>query len=238
MTQDTITPPKYPQKLAQIQSAQAENNFIRATDNNAEYDQENLTVPSKKKKDKAKKKKQKGQSELSSPLPPPRGIVPPLNPTSLGPPGVTKLGVLDPRGIKPAPWEHSSLGPLRQAPPEASPSSPRMGRRPEYQVLDRNESAFERPKTPEPPRSPRDMTAHQSLQPCPPGPTRGSPDAPYRGPIEGVVHDREMNYGPPGPSHGPLAHANGQALIRNMVSKNRSKVTFEINSSTQTLNYS
>lgn len=165
---------------------------------------------------------------MPSPLPPPRGTVPPLSPPSLGPPGIAKLGVLDPRGIKPAPWEHGSLGPLRQAPPEPSPSSPRMGRQAEYlkgyphhgEVFDRNESAFERPRTPEPPRSPRDMTAHQSLQPCPPSSTRGNQDAPLRGPIEGGVYDMEMNYGPPGPSHGPLTHAGGQALSRNMVSEN------------------
>lgn len=196
-----------------------------------EYGQENLAIPSKKKKDKTKKKKQKGPTEIPSPLPPPRGIVPPLSPPSLGPPGVGKLGVLDPRGIKPAPWEHGSLGPLRQTPPEPSPSSPRMGRHAEYlrgyphhgEVFDYNESAFERPRTPEPPHSPRDMTAHQSLQPCPPSSTRGNYDAPFRGPIEGGVHEMEMNYGPPGPSHGPLTHASGQALSKNMVSGNALK---------------
>ena len=209
-----------------------ENNYVD-TDNqqhNGEYDQDNLAVPTKKKKDKAKKKKQKGptSSEMSSPLPPPRGIVPPLNPPSLGPPGIAKLGVLDPRGIKPAPWEHGSLGPLRQAPLELSSSSYGMGRHADYskgyshhgEVLDRNESAFERPRTPEPPRSPRDIATNQSLQPCPPSSIIGSQGAPFRGPIEVGVHDREMNYGPPGPSHGPLAHANGQALLKNMVSDN------------------
>lgn len=212
--------------MAQIQT---ENNYVD-THNNVGYDQENLAVPSKKKKDKTKKKKQKGPtvSEMSSPLPPPRGIVPPLNPPSFGPPGIAKLGVLDPRGIKPAPWEHGSLGPLRQAPPQPPPSSPRVGRHGEYpkgyshhgEVLDRNESAFERPRTPEPPRSPHDIAINQSLQPCPPSSVTGSQDTLFRGPVEVGVHDREMNYGPPGPSHGPLAHANGQALLKNMVSGN------------------
>lgn len=200
-----------------------ENNYVD-TDNNVEYDQDNLAVPSKKKKDKTKKKKQKVPtvSELSSPLPPPRGIVPP----SLGPPGSAKLGVLDPRGIKPAPWEHGSLGPLRQAPLELPSSS--HGRHAEYskgyshhgEVHDRNESTFERPRTPEPPRSPRDIATNQSLQPCPPSSMIGSQGTPFRGPIEVGVHDRGMNYGPPDPSHGPLAHANGQALLKNMVSGN------------------
>ena len=195
-----------------------------------EYGQENLAVPSKKKKGKTKKNKQKGLtvSERPSPLPPPRGIVPPLNPPSLGPPGIAKLGVLDPHSTKPAPWEHGSLGPLRQAPPEPPPSSPRLGRQPESpkgyphfgEGFDRNESAFERPRTPEPPRSPRDMTAHQSLQPYPPNPTRGNLDSPFRGPIEGGVRDTEVNYGPPGPSHGALTQISGHALMKNTVSGN------------------
>lgn len=203
-----------------------ENNYVN-TDNNVEYDHDNLAVVSKKKKDKTKKKKQKGPtvSEMSSPLPLPRGIVPPLSPPSFGSPGIAKLGVLDPRGIKPAPWELGSLGPLRQPPSELPSSSPGMGRHAEYSkgyllgdVLDRNESAFERPRTPEPPRSPRDIAANQSLQPCPPSSIIGSQGTPCRGPMEVGVHDREMNHGPPGPFHGPLAHANGQALLKNMVS--------------------
>jgi len=205
-----------------------ENNYVD-TDNNVDYNHDNLAVLSKKKKDKTKKKKQKGPtvSEMSSPLPLPRGIVPPLSPPSLGSPGIAKLGVLDPRGIKPAPWEHGSLGPLRQPPPELPSSSPGMGRLAEYskgyslgEVVDRNESAFERPRTPEPPRSPRDIATNQSLQPCPPSSIIGSQGIPCRGPMEVGVHDREMNHGPPGPFHGPLAHANGQALLKNMVSVN------------------
>lgn len=212
-TKKTVTPPKYPSKLAQLSYVQAENTRINSTHDDAEGNQENLAVPSKKKKDKAKKKKQKGQSELTSPLPPPRGSIPPLNAASLGPPGITKFSALDPLGKKPAPWEHGSLGPLRQAPPELLPTSPRMGRHPEGQAL---ESAFERPRTPEPPRSPRDMTPHHAPQPYPPGSMQGNLDVPLRGSLEGVVHDRDMNYGPPGPLHGPLAHANGQPLLRNM----------------------
>ena len=189
-----------------------------------EYDQDNLAVPSRKKKDKTKKKKQKVPtvSELSSPLSPPRGIVPP----SLGPPGIAKLGVLDSRGIKPAPWEHGSLGPLRQAPLEL-PSSSR-GRHAEYskgyshygEVHDHIESAFERPRTPEPPRSPRDIATNQLLQPYPLSSMIGNQGTPFRGPTEVGVQDRGMNYGPPGPSHGPVAHANGHALLKNMVSGN------------------
>lgn len=200
----------------QLQSAHAEKGPVYTDDNYVEHEQEIIVVTTKKKKDKTKKKKQKGPSgtELVAPLLPPRGMVPPLN--TLAPPGVTKLGNLDPRGIKAAPWEHGSLGPLRQAPPEpAPPTSPRMGRPPCYphpgEVYDRNESAFERPRTPEPPRSPQDMGGHQPLQPAP-------PDAPFRGTVEGGLHDREMGYGPPGPPHGPLAHASGHALLKNMVS--------------------
>lgn len=154
---------------------QMENNYV-------EYGQDNLAVPSKKKKDKTKKKKQKVPtvSELSSPLPPPRGIVPP----SLGPPGFAKLGVLDHHGIKPAPWEHGSLGPLRQAPLELPSSS--HGKHAENskgyshhgEVHDRIESAFERPRTPEPPRSPRDIATNQSLHPCPPSSMIGSQGTP------------------------------------------------------------
>ena len=215
-TEKTVTPPKYPSKLAQLNYVQAENTRIIATHNNTEGDQENRAVCLKKKKDKAKKKKQKGQLELSSPLPPPRANVPPLNPASLGPLGVTKLGALDLHGKRPVPWEHVSLGPWRHAPPEVSTTSPRMGRCPEGQAL---ESAFERPRTPEPPQSPRDMTPHHVPQPYPPGSMRGNQDAPLRGSLEGVFHEREMNYGPPGPLFGPLARTNGQAPLRNMVSK-------------------
>ena len=215
-TEKTVTPPKYPSKLAQLNYVQAENTRIITTHNNTEGDQENRAVCLKKKKDKAKKKKQKGQLELSSPLPPPRANVPPLNPASLGPLGVTKLGALDLHGKRPVPWEHVSLGPWRHAPPEVSSTSPRMGRCPEGQAL---ESAFERPRTPEPPQSPRDMTPHHVPQPYPPGSMRGNQDAPLRGSLEGVLHEREMNYGPPGPLFGPLARTNGQAPLRNMVSK-------------------
>jgi len=205
--QDTVPPAKHPQKLVQLQSVHADENYIEYTE------QGNFPVASKKKKDKTKKKKQKGPSvtELVAPLPPPRGMVPPLN--SLGPPGVAKFGVLDPHGIKPAPWEHGSLGPLRQAPPDpAPPTSPRMGRAGfphSEERFDHNEGAFERPRTPEPPQRSRDLGGHQTLQPSP-------PDASFRGPIEGGFYDREMGYGPSGPPHGPLAHANGQALLKNM----------------------
>lgn len=208
--QDTVPPAKHPQKLVQLQSVHADENYIEYTE------QGHFPVASKKKKDKTKKKKQKGPSvtELVAPLPPPRGMVPPLN--SLGPPGVAKFGVLDPHGIKPAPWEHGSLGPLRQAPPDpAPPTSPRMGRAGfphSEERFDHNEGAFERPRTPEPPQRSRDLGGHQTLQPSP-------PDASFRGPIEGGFYDREMGYGPSGPPHGPLAHANGQALLKNMVSE-------------------
>lgn len=214
---NTVPPPKHPQKWVQRQSVHIEKSPVYEDDNYMEHEQENIAVPSKKKKDKTKKKKEKGPSgtELVSPLPPPRGMVSPLN--SLAPPGVTKLGVLDPRGMKPAPWEHGTLGPLRQAPPElAHPTSPRMGRAGyphSGEGFDRNESAFERPRTPEPPWNPRDMGGHPSLQPSP-------PDTAFRGTMEGGVHDREMGYGPLAPPHGPLAHANGQALLKNIVSEN------------------
>lgn len=189
--QDPIPSPRHPQKLAQLPSAQAEKSPPYVDDNYVEYEQDNIAVASKKKKDKNKKKKQKGPStsELVAPLPPPRGMVPPNN--SLSPLGVTKLGALDPRGIKPAPWEHGSLGPLRQAPPEpAPPVSPRMAKKGfphPGEAFDRNENVFERPRTPEPLRSPWDMGGHHPLQPSP-------PDAPFRGPMEGGVHDREMGY--------------------------------------------
>lgn len=195
--------------MVQLQSLHTEKSPVIASDNYVEHEADNTAVASKRKKDKTKKKKQKGASvtELVAPLPPPRGMVPSLN--SLGPPGVTKLGVLDPRGIKPAPWEHGSLGPLRQAPPEpVPPTSPRMGRAsypPSGEVFDRNESAFERPKTPEPPWRTQDMGAHQCLQPSP---------------LQGGLHDRELGYSPPGRPDGPFAHGNGQAFLKTMVSEN------------------
>ena len=206
--------PKHLQKLAHPQSVNTDKSPVYEDDNYMDHEPENIAVPSKKKKDKTKKKKEKGPSgtEVVAPLPPPRGMVPPLN--NLAPPGVSKLGVLDPRGMKPAPWEHGTLGPLRQAPPElARPTSPRMGRA-GYpgEGFDRNESVFERPRTPEPPRSARDMGGHQSLQPSP-------PDTAFRSNMEGGSHDREMCYGPLAPPHGPLAHANGQALLKNIVSE-------------------
>lgn len=184
-------PLKPPQKLAQLHSLPPEKSSAFVDDNyTEELEQERLAMASKKKKDKSKKKKQKGPStsELAAPLPPPRGMVPL---SSLGPPGAPKLGALDPRGLKPAPWEHGPLGPLRQVPPEpAPPTSPRFGRK-GYpypgEGFDHNENLFERPRSPEPPRSPRDMGGHH-LHPSP-------PDASFRGPIEGGVHERDMAHG-------------------------------------------
>ncbi|EDO44584.1 predicted protein [Nematostella vectensis] len=64
-----------------------------------------------------------------------------------------------------------------------------------------DEVDYGRPRTPEPARSPRDIITKGAFHPAPPG----------RGPVD----DRATVYGPWGPSHGPLAHKNGQALLRN-----------------------
>lgn len=181
-----------------------------------EHELQNIAVVSKKKKGKAKKMKHKepNLTQLVSPLPPPRGMVPPLH--GWGPSGVNKLGGLDPRVIKPVPWEHGNLGPLRQGPPQpAPPASPKMGQSGYLSLVD-GESACERPRTPEPPRAPHDVGGEQSLH----SPSFQS----LKGiPIEGV-HDKGMGYGSLGPPHGPLAHADGQALLKSMVSKNASHI--------------
>lgn len=196
--------PNPPQKLAQLHSLPPEKTSVFVDDNyTEELEKEHLAIASKKKKDKSKKKKQKAPStsELVAPLPPPRGMVPF---SSLGPLGAPKLGALDPHGLKPAPWEHGTLGPLRQVPPEpAPPTSPRFGRK-GYpypgECFDHNENAFERPRSPEPPHSPCDMGGYY-LHPSP-------PDASFRGPIEGGVHERDM-------AHGSLS----QAPLKSMVSE-------------------
>lgn len=211
-SQEIICSPKHSRNSSQKHSPHVDKISVCEDDYHLEQEQENMTVASKKKKDKAKKKKEKGPAmrELVSPLPPPRGMVPPLQ--GLGPPGAGKLGVVDPRVIKPAPWGHGNLGPLRKDPPEPAPPrpiSPRMGQR-RYPLPEDGESDFVRPRTPEPPRSPHEVEAHQSLQPP-------SHTTPSRGPMEGgYLHDREMGYGSLGPPHGPLAHADGQALLKGM----------------------
>ena len=159
------------------------------------------------------KHKEPNLTQLISPLPPPRGMVPLQG---WGPSGVNKLGGLDPHVIKPVPWEHSNLGPLRQGLPQpAPPTSPKMGQSGYLSLVD-GESACERPRTPEPPRASHDVGGDQSLH-SPPFQSF------KRIPMEGV-HDKGMGYGSLGPPHGPLAHANGQALLKSMVSKNVSHI--------------
>ena len=184
-----------------------------------------LIAAPKKKKDKSKKKKQDVYTvfELPTPLPPSRGFVAPLNPSIIGPPGAFKLGSLEQRGVKPGPWEHSGLDPVRHTRPEPSPPSPRLAEFSKGQMqfgdsfnpLDHssNYGGFERPITPEPTRSPRNVSGQQQLfYPSPPGSARSASDGSFRGPMEGGLQEREMNYGPSGPSH-----VTGQGLLKNMV---------------------
>lgn len=194
-----------------------------------------LDQPNSKKKKEKKKKKQKGAviNEIPLPVQVPRGLIAPLEPPKmgLGP----KLAAGDHLTPKPSPWENPSLG-LRKGPPPTGPQPPRrpppgpyglqshLGSprdRPDSQEL-YDQSDFDsdvvygRPITPEPPpHTQRDLMG-RSFQPAPPGMGHaGNSHSNYRGPIEGRPFGRDAFYGPSGAMHGPLAHANGQALLRN-----------------------
>ena len=172
----------------------------------------------KKKKDK-KKKKQKGNlaSTAPVPVPMPRGLIAPLESPQMG--FGPKLG--DHFVSKPDPWEHSSLELRKGAVGTRAPQPPR-GTTGFVESYDQNDFdsdiAYGRPRTPEPPpHSPRDLMG-RVLQPAPPGMGRGGNcHTGFRGPVEGRPFERDLVYGLPGPKHGPVAHANGQALLRNTV---------------------
>lgn len=205
--EQTSYSPNQSQNSEQRHPPLTEKGPVYEEDHHLEHEPKKMTVASKKKKDKVKKMKHKepNLTQLISPLPPPRGMVPLQG---WGPSGVNKLGGLDPHVIKPVPWEHSSLGPLRQGLPQpAPPTSPKMGQSGYLSLVD-GESACERPRTPEPPRASYDVGGDQSLH-SPPFQSF------KRIPMEGV-HDKGMGYGSLGPPHGPLAHANGQALLKSM----------------------
>ena len=150
----------------------------------------------------------------------------------LGPPGQfgpgAKLGSLS---LKPGPWQHAGFGPLRGVPPGPHPPDqhgvlsgpPEFNRNRSFE----NESVdleddidsgdYGRPGTPEPPRSPRDPSGQTFYQSAPPG-MGAMQGMSFKRSKDRGAYDREVFYGPQGPSHGPLAHATGQGLLRNTVS--------------------